>query len=85
MIVNGRNAQLCGHEAIISNRLGHDEHISDRQNGFKAEPTAEAWSAAVLSITELFRDIEARRALSERSCAAYDCLAIDAELFKHRR
>ena len=75
-------ALCCGVPCVISNRLGLDEHISDRQNGFKAEPTAEAWSAAVLSITELFRDIEARRALSERSCAAYDCRAIDTELFE---
>ena len=75
-------ALCCGVPCIISNRLGLDEHISDRQNGFKAEPTAEGWSAAVLSITELFRDIEARRALSERSCAAYDSFAIDGELFE---
>lgn len=75
-------ALCCGVPCIISNRLGLDEHIKDRRNGFKAEPTAEAWSAAVQSLTELFRDSEARRALSERSCALYDCLAIDAELFE---
>ena len=68
--------------AIISNRLGLDEHISDGQNGFKVEPTAEAWSATVLSITGLFGDIEARRTLSERSRTVYDSLAIDAEFFK---
>ena len=39
-------ALCCGVPCIISKRLGLDEHISDRQNGFKAEPTAEAWSAA---------------------------------------
>jgi glycosyltransferase involved in cell wall biosynthesis len=75
-------ALCCGVPCIISNRLGLDQHISDRQNGFKAEPTAEAWSAAALSITELFRDAEARRTLSEGSCAVYDSSAIDAELFK---
>jgi glycosyltransferase involved in cell wall biosynthesis len=75
-------ALCCGVPCIISNRLGLDEHISDGQDGFKAEPRAEAWSAAVLSVTELFRDIEARRILSERSRAAYDSSAIDAEFFK---
>jgi glycosyltransferase involved in cell wall biosynthesis len=75
-------ALCCGVPCIISNRLGLDEHISDGQNGFKVEPTAEAWSATVLSITGLFGDIEARRSLSERSRAVYDSLAIDAEFFK---
>jgi glycosyltransferase involved in cell wall biosynthesis len=75
-------ALCCGVPCIISNRLGLDEHISDGQNGFKAEPTAEAWSATALSVTESFHDIEARRTLSERSRAAYDSSAIDAELFE---
>jgi glycosyltransferase involved in cell wall biosynthesis len=75
-------ALCCGVPCIISNRLGLDEHIIDRQNGFKAEPTAEAWSSAVLSIAELLRDAEARRTLSERSRAAYDSSAIDAGLFE---
>jgi glycosyltransferase involved in cell wall biosynthesis len=75
-------ALCCGVPCIISNRLGLDEHISDGRNGFKAEPTAEAWSTAVLSITELFRGGGARRTLSERSRAAYDSAAIDAEFYK---
>jgi glycosyltransferase involved in cell wall biosynthesis len=75
-------ALCCGVPCIISNRLGLDEHISDGRNGLKAEPTPQAWSAAVLSMAELFRDMGARRAIGEGSRARYDCLAIDAELFR---
>jgi glycosyltransferase involved in cell wall biosynthesis len=75
-------ALCCGAPCIISNRLGLDEHIRDMQNGFKAEPTADGWSAAALSLSGLIADANARRALSERSCATYDASAIDAEHFR---
>jgi glycosyltransferase involved in cell wall biosynthesis len=75
-------ALCCGVPCIISNRLGLDEHINDGRNGLKAEPTPQAWSTAVLSIAQLFRDMEARRAIGEGSRAVYDCFAIDAELFR---
>jgi glycosyltransferase involved in cell wall biosynthesis len=75
-------ALCCGAPCIISNRLGLDEHIADMRNGFKAEPTADGWSSAALSLAGLILDTDARRALSERSCAAYDASAIDAEHFR---
>jgi len=75
-------ALCCGAPCIISNRLGLDEHITDLQNGFKADPSGEGWSAAALSLEGLIADVGARKALSERSCAAYDASAIDAEHFR---
>jgi glycosyltransferase involved in cell wall biosynthesis len=75
-------ALCCGAPCIISNRLGLDEHITDMQNGLKAEPTADGWSSAVLSLAGLISDTNARRALSVRSCAAYDASVIDAEHFR---
>jgi glycosyltransferase involved in cell wall biosynthesis len=75
-------ALCCGAPCIISNRLGLDEHIGDMQNGLKVEPTADGWSSAALSLAGLISDTDARRALSERSCAAYDASAIDAEHFR---
>ncbi|MBK8211018.1 MAG: glycosyltransferase family 4 protein [Rhodospirillales bacterium] len=75
-------ALCCGVPCVISNRLGLEEHVSDGQNGFQAEPTAEAWAKAVLSIIGLLRDVEARKEISEESCALYDCFAIDSELFR---
>lgn len=75
-------ALCCGVPCVISNRLGLEEHVKDGQNGFQAEPTAEGWSTAVLSIVGLLQDAEARKVISQRSCALYDSFAIDSELFR---
>ena len=75
-------ALCCGVPCIISNRLGLDEHIRHMQSGFEAEPNGGAWSSAVDLVNGLIADAEKRRVLSERSCAAYDAAAIDAEHFR---